>query len=134
MDDIEGILYGQAPKVTQAQTKLTSVVESKQGGVVVDEKSSEKILGKKVLVGQASYLSIKYSSTISLGDFRMCKVEKSLFLPVGIEASAEIQQKIQATNDWGCALLEKLMEKEVTEAMAEKNKNLEKKQEEFSIG
>lgn len=129
MDNIEEILYGTAAptvsndKIVEAQVKLNTDVEIKENGKVKSVKHEEKILEKKLIKGPTAYLSIKYSSTIPLGDFRMCRVEKSLFLPVGVESNAEIEGKIQKTHDWGCTFLEKLMEKEVTEALAEKAKS-----------
>ena len=140
MNDIEGILYGttETTKVVEAQVKTSTTVEIKdhKTGKVEEIKQEENVLSKKLMDGTPAYLSIKYSSTIPLGEFRMCRVEKSLFVPIGIEAHPEIQAKIEATNQWGCSLLEKLMEKEVTEALAEKNKGqtVVKKEEDLLFG
>lgn len=142
MTDIEGILYGTAPttqetKVVEAHVLATTSVEIKDQGKMEQVKHEEKVLETKLLDGSSPpvYLSIKYSTTIPLGEFRMCRVEKSLFIPMGVEAHAGIKEKIEATNKWGCSLLEQLMEKEVTEALAEKNKgNVMKKDEDLLFG
>lgn len=124
-DDIEGILYGSTPennRMVEAKTRLTQSISVKEPSGKLDEKIQEKTIEKKLVKGPTAYISIKYSSTIPLGDFRMCRVEKSLFIPVGIEEHPAIQEKIQNTHDWGCTFLEKLMEKEVTEALQAKTK------------
>lgn len=127
MDDlIDQILQGSAPtsqptKVVEAHTKVTTKVEM-PGKVTHDE----KILETKMLDVSKSppvYLSIKYSSTIPLGEYRMCKVEKGLFIPIGIEVTPGVKAQIDKTNEWAKSTLEQLMQDEVKIAMAEYHKN-----------
>ena len=99
----------------EAKTVESTRVELKQEGNTEVLKDDQKTIGKKIFQKNPVYLSIKYASTINLGNYQTARIEKGLFIAVGDEISPEVKHAIQKTDESVSKLLEQLVQKEIDE-------------------
>lgn len=76
-------------------------------------KEETKTIETKLFKQSPSYLNVRFSTTVNLGNYQTAKVEKGIFVPVGSEVDSELVKKISATDSWASKLLNDLIEKDV---------------------
>jgi hypothetical protein len=100
---------------SHVQGKLESSVVFKDGVAKTEQtlKEETKTIETKLYKQSPSYLNVRFSTTINLGNYQTAKVEKGIFVPLGAELDPELVKKFQATDSWASKLLNELIEKDV---------------------
>ena len=114
------------------KVKKVEVTESTKVTVIDNQTKEEKVIKdetkpwlRSTVTKSPSWLTVKFSSNVNVGNYQSVKVEKGLMIPVGVELDPEVEKKIQRTDDWACKLIERLIDKEIQPILEAVKKNNE---------